>query len=105
LTGLEIDGANAAYNGIVFNTGGSLTVSNCIVKDFVVNNNNNNGTSGNGILMQPTSGTLDFTIITGNSTGIQNDTSPNTFYTYGNNQINENNTDGYTSLSTSFTTH
>jgi hypothetical protein len=44
-------------------------------------------------------------VIIGNSTGIQNDTSPNTFYTYGNNQINENNTDGYTSLSTSFTTH
>jgi hypothetical protein len=213
LTGLEIDGARAAYNGIVFNTGSSLTISNCIVKDFVLKNNDNDGTTGNGILMQPTSGTLDFTItnttasnnggqgviyfptsgspsangaidhvvananidgidvntfnasggttvitisntiasnnvngsgiaivgtaamkvsidnvsasgnfigiqdnftanvllgrsvITGNSTGIQNDTSPNSFFTFGDNRINENTTDGYTTLSTSFTTH
>jgi hypothetical protein len=214
LTGLELDGAGAAYNGIVFNTGSSLTISNCIAKDFVVDNNNNNGTSGNGILMQPTSGTLDFTIInttasnnggqgvfyyapsgspnangvidhvvananidgivvnaynvsggttvitisntiasnnvngigiavvgttavevsidnvsasanligiqdnfaanvllgrsviTGNSTGIQNNTSPNSFYSFGDNRINGNaTTDGYASLSTSFTPH
>ena len=44
LIGLEVDGAGAAYNGIVFNSGSSLTVSNCIVKDFI----SSNGTSGNG---------------------------------------------------------
>ena len=59
LTGLEIDGAGAAYNGIVFNSGTSLTVSNCIVKDFI----SSNGTSGNGIMIAPTSGTVDFTIV------------------------------------------
>ena len=59
LTGLEVDGASAAYNGIVFNTGTSLTVSNCIVKDFI----SNNSVTGNGIMIAPTSGTVDFTIV------------------------------------------
>jgi large repetitive protein len=59
LTGLEVDGAGAAYNGIVFNSGSSLTVDNCIVKDFI----SNNGTSGNGIMIAPTFGTIDFTIV------------------------------------------
>jgi hypothetical protein len=59
LTGLEIDGAGAAYNGIVFNSGTSLTVSGCIVKDFV----GSNGTTGNGIMIAPTSGMVDFTIV------------------------------------------
>jgi hypothetical protein len=63
LTGLEIDGAGAGYNGIAFNSGGSLTVSNCIVKDFVVNPSNQNGTNGNGIWIGPTSGTVIFTIV------------------------------------------
>jgi hypothetical protein len=59
LTGLEVDGAGAAYNGVVFNSGSSLTVSNCIVKDFI----SSNGTSGNGIMIAPTTGTIDFTIV------------------------------------------
>ena len=59
LTGLEVDGAGAAYNGIVFNSGNSLTVNNCIVKDFI----SADGTSGNGIMIAPTSGTVDFTIV------------------------------------------
>jgi hypothetical protein len=59
LTGLEVDGAGAAYNGIVFNSGASLTVSNCIVKDFI----SNNSVTGNGIMIAPTTGTLDFTIV------------------------------------------
>jgi hypothetical protein len=63
LTGLEIDGAGAAYNGIVFNSGGNLVVKNCVLKDFVVNNSNNNGTFGNGILIAPASGTITFTIV------------------------------------------
>jgi virginiamycin B lyase len=59
LTGLEVDGAGAAYNGIVFNSGASLTVSNCIVKDFI----SNNSVTGNGIMIAPTSGAVDFTIV------------------------------------------
>ena len=59
LTGLEVDGAGAAYNGIVFNSGASLTVSNCIVKDFI----SSNSVTGNGIMIAPISGTVDFTIV------------------------------------------
>jgi Putative Ig domain/Divergent InlB B-repeat domain len=59
LTGLEVDGAGAAYNGIVFNSSASLTVSNCIVKDFI----SANGTSGNGIMIAPITGSVDFTIV------------------------------------------
>jgi hypothetical protein len=58
LIGLEIDGAGAGYNGIVLNSAGSLTVTNCTLQNFVVGA----GTTGNGILMQPTTGTLAFTI-------------------------------------------
>ena len=60
LTGLEIDGAGAAYNGIVFNSGSSLTVTNCTLQNMVQNGGFIN--TGNGILMQPSSGTLEFTI-------------------------------------------
>ena len=64
LTGLEVDGAGAAYNGIVFNTGDSLTISNCIVKDFVRANGDFSGETGNGIWITPTSaGNLNFTIV------------------------------------------
>jgi hypothetical protein len=59
LTGLEIDGAGAAYNGIVFNSGGNLVVKNCVLKDFVTGT----GQSGNGIWIAPTSGTITFTIV------------------------------------------
>jgi hypothetical protein len=63
LNGLEIDGAGAAYNGIVFNSGNSLAVSNCIVKDFVENFSDQLEATGNGIWIAPTSGTINFTII------------------------------------------
>ena len=63
LTGLEVDGAGAAYNGIVFNSGGSLTIDNCIVKDFVQGGSGGTGTSGNGIWIAPTSGTINFAIV------------------------------------------
>jgi hypothetical protein len=66
LNGLEVDGANAAYNGIVFNSGASLTVSNCIVKDVI----SNSSTTGNGIVIAPTSGAVDFTIV--NTTTLNN---------------------------------
>jgi hypothetical protein len=62
LTGLEIDGAGAGYNGIAFESGASLTVSNCIVKDFVAANGNT-GNTGNGIWIGPTSGPVVFTIV------------------------------------------
>jgi Right handed beta helix region len=60
LTGLELDGAGASYNGIVFNSGGSLTVTDCVVENFI---SSGPPTTGNGILMQPTSGTFSFAII------------------------------------------
>jgi hypothetical protein len=61
LTGLEIDGAGAAYDGIVFNSGSSLTVTNCVVQNMVQDQNADANT-GNGILLQPTSGTIDIAI-------------------------------------------
>jgi hypothetical protein len=60
LIGLEIDGAGAGYNGVVLNAAGSLTVTNCTLQNFVQNGSDQ--TTGNGILMQPTGGTLAFTI-------------------------------------------
>ena len=52
LIGLEIDGANAAYNGVVFNFGGSLTVTNCSIQNF----------TNSGVAMYPTTGTFIFAI-------------------------------------------
>jgi hypothetical protein len=60
LTGLEIDGASAAYNGIVFNSGSSLTVTNCVLQNFV--GTGIGSTTGNGVLIQPTSGAVSFDI-------------------------------------------
>ena len=48
LTGLEIDGAGTASNGIPFNSGDTLTITNCTLQNF----------GSNGVLMQPTSGTV-----------------------------------------------
>jgi hypothetical protein len=60
LSGLEIDGAQAAYNGIVFNSGSSLTITNCVLQNFVQDQGADT-TTGNGILLQP-SGALSFTV-------------------------------------------
>jgi hypothetical protein len=60
LRGLTIEGSGVGYNGIVFNSGGSLTVSKCTLQNFVQNGSDQ--TTGNGVLMQPTTGTLAFTI-------------------------------------------
>ena len=68
LRGLTLNGSGVAFNGIVFNSGGSLTVTNCTLQNFV----GPNPTGGNGILMQPTSGTIDFTIT--NTTASNNST-------------------------------
>jgi len=209
LRGLTLNGSDGAYYGIVFNSGGSLTVTDCVVQQFV--NAGGFPPTGIGILIQPTSGTVNFTItntiavsnggvgiaysplsggatttgvidhvvansnlagilaftqtpaggtaviaisnsvansnvstgvnignglgtmtvtidnvsaignnvgiaattnatallgrsvITGNNVGVSNATMSNTFYTYGNNQINLNNTDINPSLNTAFT--
>ena len=49
LRGLTIDGSGTGANGIVLNSGAGITVTNCVVQNFVPG-------SGNGILLQPTSG-------------------------------------------------
>jgi hypothetical protein len=59
LRGLTIEGAGMGYNGIVFSSGRSLTVTNCVVQNFVYGNSI---TTGNGILIAPTSGTMSFVI-------------------------------------------
>ena len=59
LQGLTIDGGGAGYNGIVFNSGASLTIDNCVVKNF---HNIGDAATGHGIYIAPTSGTLKFAI-------------------------------------------
>ena len=44
----------------MFNSGSRLTVTNCSLQNLV--QNGGNIATGNGILMQPSSGTLEFTI-------------------------------------------
>jgi parallel beta helix pectate lyase-like protein len=52
LRGLTIEGSGVGHNGIVFNAGGSLTVANCVVQNF----------NGEGISIQPSSGSISFVI-------------------------------------------
>jgi hypothetical protein len=59
LRGLNIDGLGVAYNGIVFNSGASLTVVNCVIRHFA---NGQTDATGNGILIEPSSGTLNFLV-------------------------------------------
>jgi hypothetical protein len=54
LNGVGITGGT---NGIVFNSGDSLTVTDCMAQNFV-----GSVTTGNGILIQPTSGAISFAI-------------------------------------------
>ncbi len=61
LNGIEIDGANAAYNGIEVDAPAAVTITNCILQDFVTNGSQSSNT-GNGILLAPTTGTLTATI-------------------------------------------
>jgi len=58
LRGLTLNGSGIAINGVEFNSGGSLTVINCVAQNFIISG----AASGNGILLQPTAGTVDFTI-------------------------------------------
>jgi hypothetical protein len=56
---LNGDGATGGTNGIVFNSGASLTVTDCVAQNFI---HASVPTTGNGILMQPSSGTISFVI-------------------------------------------
>ncbi|HZU89431.1 MAG TPA: hypothetical protein VE993_09255, partial [Stellaceae bacterium] len=58
LRGLDIDGLGTGANGIVFNSGGSLSVVDCVVRHFA----GSGPTAGNGVLIQPTSGSMTFLI-------------------------------------------
>lgn len=60
LRGLTIEGAGVGANGVVFNSGGQLTIADCVVQGFV---GNNFPAAGNGILLQPSSGNPTFTIV------------------------------------------
>jgi hypothetical protein len=61
LRGLSLNGVGTtSTNGIVFNSGDSLTVTSCVVQNFSYSGSGN--TTGNGLMIQPTSGTLDFAI-------------------------------------------
>jgi len=106
-----------------FTTGGAIVVT---VSDSIASNNGSQGIfAGNGsatlkvsidnvtvggnffgiVASTPANVLLGRSVITGNGTGVQNSTSPNTFYSYGDNRINLNGTDGYSSLNTTFITH
>jgi hypothetical protein len=60
LRGLTIDGSTGGTNGIVFegSGGGSLTIINCVVKDFATTSL----TTGRGVWIEPTAGSISFTI-------------------------------------------
>jgi hypothetical protein len=62
IRGVSIDGTGATggTNGIVFNSGGSLIVADCVVQNFT--NVVGTITTGNGILIQPISGAVTFVI-------------------------------------------
>ena len=61
LRGLTLDGTSGGFNGVVFNSGGSLTVTNCVAQNFPFFGGNF-FTSGNGIAILPTAGTVKFAI-------------------------------------------
>jgi hypothetical protein len=58
LRGLTIEGSGTGYNGIVFNSGASLTVTNCVAQNFVYVTAN----TGMGILIQPSAGSTSFVV-------------------------------------------
>jgi hypothetical protein len=57
LRGLNVDGLGTGSNGIVFNSGGGLSVVDCVFRHFA-----GSITTGNGILIQPSSGSVNFLI-------------------------------------------
>src|ERR1700688_5045195 len=63
LRGLTVDGGGTGSNGIVFNSGGKLTIDQCDVMNFV----------GSGIFMQPTSGNSNIIITNTTASNTQHD--------------------------------
>jgi hypothetical protein len=59
LRGLTLNGSDIAFNGVVFNSGASLTITDCVMQNFLGNGNAN---TGNGILIQPIGSTVQFAI-------------------------------------------
>ena len=57
---LDGTGATGGANGIAFNAGSSLTVTDCVVQNFV--QNDANVATGDGILIMPASGTVNILI-------------------------------------------
>ena len=68
LRGLTVDGSGTGSNGIVFNTGGKLTIDQCNLMNFA-----GSGMTGNGILIQPTSGNHNIAITNTTASNNQND--------------------------------
>jgi hypothetical protein len=66
LRGISVDGGGTGANGIVFNSGGKLTIDQCNVSNFVGASSN----IGNGIVLQPGAGSS--RIIITNTTAINN---------------------------------
>jgi hypothetical protein len=69
IRGVLLDGGGTTgTNGIVFNSGGNLTVTDCVAQNFSFSSS-----GGDGILMHPTSGAMSFvitnTIVTNNNSG------------------------------------
>src|SRR5579885_568521 len=56
LRGLTIDGLGTGQNGVVSNSGGVLTIVDCVIRHF----------SSDGVLIQPTSGSMSFLISSSN---------------------------------------
>ena len=79
--------------GIVVSGNASAPVK-VSIDDVSVSGNSTNGIEADG----QASVLLGRSVITGNGTGVQNSTSGNTFYSFGNNQIGLNGTDGSSSL-------
>jgi hypothetical protein len=61
LRGLTLDGSGVGLIGIAFKSGGSLTVTNCVVQNF----------QDNGIIVQPNSGSISFVITDTKARNIQ----------------------------------
>jgi hypothetical protein len=63
IRGVSLNGnGTTGTNGIMFNSGGSLTVINCVLENFIANSNNILSVTGNGIIMEPATGTISFSI-------------------------------------------
>jgi hypothetical protein len=59
IRGVSLNGVGTtSTNGIVFNSGGSLTVTNCVVQNFAFSG----PATGSGIYLRPTSGIIEFAI-------------------------------------------